>query len=69
MHCVSRGGCYLVNSYCDLQEENERKKESYEACWLSLVLETRPQYKYVALIEICCILYCKYMAQTYYSLT
>ncbi|XP_060905354.1 uncharacterized protein zmp:0000000930 [Labrus mixtus] len=45
MHCVSRGGCYLVNSYCDLQEENQWKKESYEACWLSLVLETRPQYK------------------------
>ncbi|KAM6994472.1 uncharacterized protein LKV04_006852 [Tautogolabrus adspersus] len=45
MHCVSRGGCYLVNSYCDLQEDNQWKKESYEACWLSLVLETRPQYK------------------------
>ncbi|XP_074538872.1 uncharacterized protein LOC141800329 [Halichoeres trimaculatus] len=45
MHCVSRGGCYLVNSYCDLQEENQWKKESYEACWLSLVLETRPQYR------------------------
>ncbi|KAK5862673.1 hypothetical protein PBY51_018043 [Eleginops maclovinus] len=45
MHCVSRGSCYLVNSYCDLQEENQWKKESYEACWLSLVLETRPQYK------------------------
>lgn len=45
MHCVSRGGCYLVNSYCDLQEENEWKKESYQACWLSLVLETRPQYR------------------------
>lgn len=45
MHCVSRGGCYLVNSYCDLQEDNQWKKESYQACWLSLVLETRPQYK------------------------
>ncbi|XP_038567957.1 telethonin [Micropterus salmoides] len=45
MHCVSRGGCYLVNSYCDLQEDNQYKKESYQACWLSLVLETRPQYK------------------------
>lgn len=45
MHCVSRGGSYLVNSYCDLQEENQWKKESYQACWLSLVLETRPQYK------------------------
>ncbi|XP_069549197.1 telethonin [Brachyistius frenatus] len=45
MHCVSRGCCYLVNSYCDLQEYNQWRKESYEACWLSLVLETRPQYK------------------------
>ncbi|XP_029307775.1 telethonin [Cottoperca gobio] len=45
MHCVSRGGCYLVNSCCDIQEENQWKKESYQACWLSLVLETRPQYK------------------------
>uniref|UniRef100_UPI0037E7EFFF telethonin n=1 Tax=Semicossyphus pulcher TaxID=241346 RepID=UPI0037E7EFFF len=45
MHCVSRGGCYLVNSFCDLQEDNQWKKESYEACWLSLVLETRPQYR------------------------
>lgn len=45
MHCVSRGGCYLVNSWCDLQEENRWKKESYEACWVSLVLETRPQYR------------------------
>ncbi|KAI4811915.1 hypothetical protein KUCAC02_014779 [Chaenocephalus aceratus] len=45
MHCVSRGGSYLVNSYCDIQEENQWKKESYEACWVSLVLETRPQYK------------------------
>ncbi|XP_054478413.1 telethonin [Anoplopoma fimbria] len=45
MHCVSRGGSYLVNSYCDLQEENQWKKESYQACWLSLILETRPQYK------------------------
>ncbi|XP_076594324.1 telethonin [Chaetodon auriga] len=45
MHCVSRGGCYLVNSYCDLEEDNQWKKESYQACWLSLVLETRPQYR------------------------
>lgn len=45
MHCVSRGGCYLVNSTCDLQEDNQWKKESYQECWLSLVLETRPQYK------------------------
>ncbi|XP_042345574.1 uncharacterized protein zmp:0000000930 [Plectropomus leopardus] len=45
MNCVSRGGCYLVNSYCELQEENQWRKESYEAYWLSVVLETRPQYK------------------------
>ncbi|CAJ1062036.1 telethonin [Xyrichtys novacula] len=45
MNCVSRGGCYLVNSYCELQEDNQWKKESYEACWLSTVLETRPQYR------------------------
>ncbi|XP_056237667.1 telethonin [Seriola aureovittata] len=45
MHCVSRGGCYLVNSYCELHEENQWKKESYQACWLSLVIETRPQYR------------------------
>ncbi|XP_068592154.1 telethonin [Cebidichthys violaceus] len=47
MHCVSRGGCYLVNSYCDLQEDNQWRKESYHECWLSLVLETRPQYKLI----------------------
>lgn len=45
MNCLSRGGCYLVNSFCDLQEDNQWKRESYEACWLSLVLETRPQYR------------------------
>ncbi|KAF3691628.1 Telethonin Titin cap protein [Channa argus] len=45
MHCLSRGGCYLVNSYCDLQEDNHWKRESYQACWLSLVIETRPQYR------------------------
>ncbi|XP_073342197.1 uncharacterized protein [Pagrus major] len=54
MHCVSRGGCYLVNSFCDLQEDNQWKKESYQACWLSLVLETRPQYK-LTLSETDCI--------------
>ncbi|XP_068180575.1 uncharacterized protein zmp:0000000930 [Antennarius striatus] len=45
MHCVSRGGCYLVNSYCDLQEDDHMRRESYQACWLSVVLETRPQYR------------------------
>ncbi|XP_029959230.1 telethonin-like [Salarias fasciatus] len=45
MHCVSRGGCYLVNSCCDLQEDNRWRKESYQACWVSHVLETRPQFR------------------------
>ncbi|MEQ2192172.1 hypothetical protein XENOCAPTIV_008093 [Xenoophorus captivus] len=45
MHCVSRGGSYLVNSYCDLQEDNLWKKESYSSCWINVVLETRPQYR------------------------
>ncbi|CAN9514077.1 unnamed protein product [Ophioblennius macclurei] len=45
MHCVSRGGSYLVNSCCDLQEDNQWKKESYQACWVSHVLETRPQFR------------------------
>lgn len=45
MHCVNRGGSYLVNSYSDLQEDNQWKKESYHACWMDLILETRPQYR------------------------
>ncbi|MEQ2311352.1 hypothetical protein AMECASPLE_018947 [Ameca splendens] len=45
MHCVSKGGSYLVNSYCDLQEDNLWKKESYSSCWINVVLETRPQYR------------------------
>ncbi|XP_040900740.1 telethonin [Toxotes jaculatrix] len=45
MNCVSRGGSYLVNSCCDLHEDDQWRKESYQACWLSLVIETRPQYK------------------------
>lgn len=52
MNCVSRGGCYLVNSYCELHEENQWKKESYHACWLSLVIETRPQYRQVFSFQI-----------------
>lgn len=34
-----------MNSFCDVQEENHWTKESYQACWISLVLETRPQYR------------------------
>ncbi|XP_034468300.1 telethonin isoform X2 [Hippoglossus hippoglossus] len=45
MHCVSRGGCYLVNSHCDIHEDNQWSKESLQVCWLSLIIETRPQYK------------------------
>ncbi|KAM4633824.1 telethonin [Polymixia lowei] len=45
MHCASRAGCYLVNSHCDLQEEDHSRRESYQASWLNLVMETRPQYK------------------------
>ncbi|CAB1420290.1 unnamed protein product [Pleuronectes platessa] len=45
MHCISRGGCYLVNSHCDIHEDNQWRKESLQACWLSLIIETRPQYK------------------------
>ncbi|KAJ0065847.1 hypothetical protein NL108_000076 [Boleophthalmus pectinirostris] len=45
MNCISRGGCYLVNSLCDVQEENHLTKERYQASWISLVIETRPQYR------------------------
>ncbi|XP_007556450.1 PREDICTED: telethonin-like [Poecilia mexicana] len=45
MHCVSRGGVCLVKSYSDLQEDDLCKKESYSACWLNVVLETRPEYR------------------------
>ncbi|KAI4873111.1 hypothetical protein NFI96_015542 [Prochilodus magdalenae] len=46
MHCLSRTPrSYLVNSYSDVTENDETKKESYEATWLDLVMETRPEYK------------------------
>ncbi|XP_027869191.1 telethonin [Xiphophorus couchianus] len=45
MHCVSRGRVCLVKSYSDLQEDDLCKKESYSACWLNMVLETRPEYR------------------------
>ncbi|PWA33617.1 hypothetical protein CCH79_00007426 [Gambusia affinis] len=45
MHCVSRGRVCLVKTYSDLQEDDLCKKESYSACWLNMVLETRPQYR------------------------
>ncbi|XP_030639251.1 telethonin [Chanos chanos] len=46
MHCLSRRpSSYLVNSHSDLKEKDDMKKESYEATWLDLVMETRPEYK------------------------
>uniref|UniRef100_A0A3P8VWX2 Uncharacterized protein n=1 Tax=Cynoglossus semilaevis TaxID=244447 RepID=A0A3P8VWX2_CYNSE len=45
MNRVSRGGCDLIESFCNLHEENHESKESYEEHWLSLVIETRLQYK------------------------
>ncbi|XP_060756586.1 telethonin [Neoarius graeffei] len=46
MHCLSRTPrSYLVNSYSDVKEADESKRESYEATWLDLVMETRPEYK------------------------
>uniref|UniRef100_A0AAY4CDV7 Zmp:0000000930 n=1 Tax=Denticeps clupeoides TaxID=299321 RepID=A0AAY4CDV7_9TELE len=36
---------YLVNSYSDVKEINEKQKESFEATWLDTVMETRPDQK------------------------
>lgn len=53
MHCLSRTPrSYLVNSYSDVKEADESKRESYEATWLDVVMETRPEYKYVSLFYI-----------------
>ncbi|KAF5907187.1 telethonin-like, partial [Clarias magur] len=44
MHCLSRTPrSYLVNSYSDVKEVNESRRETYEATWLDLVMETRPE--------------------------
>ncbi|KAF7691929.1 telethonin [Silurus meridionalis] len=46
MHCLSQTpGSLLVNSYSDVKEVDESKRESYEANWLDLVMETRPEFK------------------------
>lgn len=46
MHCLNRKPrSYLLNSYSDFQETNEISRESYEATWLDLLMETRPEYK------------------------
>ncbi len=50
MHCLSRKpSSYLLNSYSDFQETDEIARESYEATWLDLLMETRPEYKYAFL--------------------
>lgn len=55
MHCLSRTPrSYLVNSYSNVKEADESKRESYEATWLDLVMETRPEYKYVSLFYVEC---------------
>ncbi|XP_055067058.1 telethonin [Misgurnus anguillicaudatus] len=46
MHCLSRTPrSNLLNSYSDFQETDEIARESYEATWLDLMMETRPEYK------------------------
>ncbi|XP_051577669.1 telethonin-like [Myxocyprinus asiaticus] len=46
MHCLSRTPrSYLVNTYSDFQETDEIARESYEATWLDMLMETRPEYK------------------------
>ncbi|XP_059424392.1 telethonin-like [Carassius carassius] len=46
MHCLSRKPrSYLLNSYSDFLEIDEIARESYEATWLDLLMETRPEYK------------------------
>ena len=52
MHCLSRNprSC-LVNSYSDFKEKNEQRREGYEATWLDVVMETRPEQKYVNVVK------------------
>ncbi|KAJ8353802.1 hypothetical protein SKAU_G00213690 [Synaphobranchus kaupii] len=51
MHCLSRKvSFYLVNARCDVEEDNEEKREHYHYTWLDLVMETRPEQK-IALFE------------------
>ncbi|KAG9283653.1 telethonin [Astyanax mexicanus] len=46
MHCLSRTPrSYLLNSYSDVKESDEIRREWYEASWLDLVMETRPEYR------------------------
>ncbi|ROL41392.1 Telethonin [Anabarilius grahami] len=51
MHCLTRKPrSFLLNSYSDFQETDEIARESYEAAWLDLLMETRPEYK-MTLVE------------------
>ncbi|XP_062393731.1 telethonin [Sardina pilchardus] len=52
MHCLSRNpSTCLVNSYSDVKEKDEQRREGYEATWLDVVMETRPE-KNATLSEI-----------------
>lgn len=58
MHCLSRKPrSYLLNSYSDFQETDEIARESYEATWLDLLMETRPEYKYAFLFATVCVVF------------
>ncbi|KAL0984969.1 hypothetical protein UPYG_G00151260 [Umbra pygmaea] len=37
------GYVYLINAHCDVKEKDQDKKESYQATWLDVVMETRPK--------------------------
>ncbi|XP_061075785.1 telethonin isoform X1 [Conger conger] len=51
MHCSSRKvRFYLVNAHCDVEEDNEEKREHYHYTWLDLVMQTRPEQK-ISLFE------------------
>ncbi|XP_010883397.2 telethonin [Esox lucius] len=43
INSLSSGDVYLVNAHCDVKEKDQEKKESFQAIWLDLVMETRPE--------------------------
>ncbi|CAB1334118.1 unnamed protein product, partial [Coregonus sp. 'balchen'] len=43
INSLNSGDVYLVNAHCDVKEKDQEKKESYQATWLDLVMETRPE--------------------------
>ncbi|KAM6967389.1 telethonin [Aplochiton taeniatus] len=45
MHCLSREGSHLVNAHCEVREDDQKKKESYEVSWVDLVMETEPEHR------------------------